>query len=476
MLGLFATLNLGTRSLQAQQLGVETAGQNLANVNNPAYARQRVQLTTSPVMSTSLGPQGTGAEVAAIQQIRDVLLDGQIRDEASVGGYWEAMQGGLQSTQTGLSEFLDQGSSAVNGAATAGTAATAKGLSAQLTQLFNAFQSVAANPTSISERQALVNQAQLLSNSFNQIATRLDAINGTLNSSVNTDVDSANQLLADIADLNKTIADAELPGRGTANDLRDLRAQKLESLAKLVNLQTDTAADGSINISIGGQNLVSGRQVLDTLQTYDVGAGQLLVRTATGATPLTLTGGSIQGNIEARDGALQTLRSGLDTLAGTLIAQVNTVYQAGYSLTGSTGANFFTGANAATIGLNSALQDNPGLVQAAGAAGAASDNAVALALAQLAQQPNAALNNQTFNDAYSRLVVNVGTGLAAANSQVANHDAVQAMLLNRRDSVSGVSLEEEMSSLLSFQKAYQASAKIITTVDQMIETVLSLKS
>src|SRR2546425_13211731 len=130
MLGLFGTLNLGARSLQAQQTGVEIAGQNLANVNNPAYARQRVQIQTSPTVTTAVGPQGTGVVVAAIQQIRDALLDGQVRDETSVGGYWQAQQGALQSAQTALNEFLDQSASSVNSAADAGSATSAQGLSA----------------------------------------------------------------------------------------------------------------------------------------------------------------------------------------------------------------------------------------------------------------------------------------------------------------------------------------------------------
>src|SRR5262249_55495909 len=111
MIGLFGTLNLGARSLQAQQTGVEIAGQNLANINNPAYSRQRVNLQTSLAVTTPFGPQGTGVEVAAIQQIRDALLDGQVRDETSVGGYWEAQQAGLGSAQTALSQFLDQSAS-----------------------------------------------------------------------------------------------------------------------------------------------------------------------------------------------------------------------------------------------------------------------------------------------------------------------------------------------------------------------------
>jgi flagellar hook-associated protein 1 FlgK len=283
-------------------------------------------------------------------------------------------------------------------------------------------------------------------------------------------------LLSDIAGLNGQITQTEALGGGKANDLRDLREQDLEQLANLVNIDTSTAADGSVAVSIGGTQLVSGQQTLDTLQTYDPGNGELLVRTATSGTPLTLTGGTIQGAIDARDGTLQSLRTGLDNLASALITQVNNVYQTGYDLNGNTGAAFFTGTNAATIGVNAALQTDPSAVQAAGAAGAPGDNTVALALAQLGQQSIAALGNQTFISGYAGQVANFGNALANANDQVDNFNAVNTMLAQQRDSVSGVSVEEEMANLISFQSAYQASSKIITTVDQMLQTVVALKT
>src|SRR5436190_13882297 len=102
MLGLFSTLNLGARSLQTQQTGVEITGQNLANVNNPAYARQRVNIETSFTINTAIGPFGTGAQVVSVQQLRDYLLDGQIRDETSLGGYWNSQQSALQNAQAQL--------------------------------------------------------------------------------------------------------------------------------------------------------------------------------------------------------------------------------------------------------------------------------------------------------------------------------------------------------------------------------------
>ena len=309
-----------------------------------------------------------------------------------------------------------------------------------------------------------------------------------LNTSVGNDVTSANQLLSDIAGLNKQIVQTEALGGGKANDLRDLRQQDLEKLANLVNIDTTTAADGSVDVSIGGTQLVSGQKILDTLQTYDPGTGGLLVRTATSGTPFTptggtgpysvsiTTGGTIQGAISARDGALQTLRTGLDTLASTLATEVNNVYKNGYDLNGNTGAAFFTGTDAATLGVNAALLTDPSAVQAAGAAGAPGDNTVALALAQLGQQSIAALGNQTFISGYAGQVANFGNALANANDQVDNFNAVNTMLAQQRDSVSGVSVEEEMANLISFQSAYQASSKIITTVDQMLQTLVALKT
>ena len=471
MLGLFATLNLGTRALQAQQTGVEIAGQNLANINNPAYARQRVDIQTSLPTPTSVGPQGTGSQVVAIEQLRNSLLDSQIVNESSVGGYWTAQQSALENAQAQLGQFLN-----TSGATSTGSPTTSQGLSDRLTGLFNAFQSVATSPTSSAQRQALVNQAQALASSLNQASQNLSSVNDMLNTSVGNDVTSANQLLSDIAGLNKQIVQTEALGGGKANDLRDLRQQDLEKLANLVNIDTTTAADGSVDVSIGGTQLVSGQKILDTLQTYDPGTGGLLVRTATSGTPLTPTGGTIQGAISARDGALQTLRTGLDTLASTLATEVNNVYKNGYDLNGNTGAAFFTGTDAATLGVNAALLTDPSAVQAAGAAGAPGDNTVALALAQLGQQSIAALGNQTFISGYAGQVANFGNALANANDQVDNFNAVNTMLAQQRDSVSGVSVEEEMANLISFQSAYQASSKIITTVDQMLQTLVALKT
>lgn len=478
MIGLFSTLNLGVRSLQAQQTAVEVAGQNLANVNNTAYTRQRVQIQTSPTVQTAIGPQGTGAQAVAIEQLRDLLVEGQIRSETSVGGYWTAQQKALQYAQTGLGEFIDRNADAV-GSAGSGIGALS-GLADELNDLFNAFQSVATatattSPNALTERQDLLNQAQLLATRFNQSAQRLSDLSSQLDDSLEQNVTSANQLLQDIASLNQQIMGAELGNSGVANDLRDLREQKLVALGELVNFDA-VEINGGVAVSINGQSLVTGGAATDALETYYGVNSELLVRTAGGGVNLALAGGSMAGTIEVRDGALKSLRDGLDGLAASLIAEVNNVHRAGFSLTGSTGEDFFTGTSAATMGVNAVLVADPGLVQLAGIAGAAGDNAVGLALAHLGGTAWAALGNQTFAGDYGRLVGKLGEDLRGANDQVAAHGAVARMLQQQRDAVSGVSVDEEMADLVRFQRAYQASARIITTVDEMLQTVLSLKS
>jgi flagellar hook-associated protein 1 FlgK len=461
---------MARRAMQAQMAGVTVAGQNLANVNTPGYSRQRVDLATSPDLTTYVGQIGTGVNAAGITQIVSSLLNGQIQSQSTTSGFWTSQQTALQSMQDGLAEFL-------NGTGTttdASGGATSSGLSGQLSNLFAAFQGVAASPASIPARQTLIGAAQNLATMFNQVDTQLTNVKTSLNTSLNNDVDSANKLVSQIADLNKQISIVEFSG-GTANDLRDQREKALENLAGLANITTSTAADGSVNVSVGGQSLVSGRQVVDTLQTYDAGGGQMLVETAAGGAPLTLTGGTMQGTIGARDGELGTMQTNVNALATNLINGVNSIYSPGYGLNGTTGAKFFNGANAADIAVNQTLVNDPATFQAANSATATGDNSVALQLAQLAGTAQAGLNNQSFGDYYGSTVAGLGSALSHANTQVTDQQSVSNMLSTQRGSVSGVNVDEEMTNLLSFQRAYTASAELLKTVDQMIQTTLAMK-
>jgi len=468
MAGLFDILGIAARSLQTQQTAITVTGNNLANSSNPAYARQRAEIVESPSTPSSVGLIGTGSEVTTIEQIRSALVDGQIQSEASTMGYWQQQQEALQTAQADLGQQITTSTAG-------GDTTTAQGISGALSDLFDAFQGLSTDPTSMAQRQVVLMKASNLADQFNQASQELGSLRSSLNDTLQSNVADANSLLSDIANLNSEISTEELQSKGSANDLRDERQAKIEELSGLVKIDTAPQADGTVNVSIGGQLLVSGGSVMDTLQTHDAGGGQLVVQTATGGTTLTLGGGSMQGIIDVRDGSLATLSGDLDSLASQLITQVNTIHDAGYSLTGSTNAKFFEGSDAGTISVNTALLDDPSLLQASGTSGVTGDNQVALQLAQLATQPLAGLDNQTLGQSYDGSVASLGQALSSANGNVSDQQIIQNMLQQQRDSVSGVSIDEEMTNLMTYERAYQASAQVITVVDTLLASLMDVK-
>ena len=287
-MSLFGALSLATRSLQTQRNGTEVAGHNLANVNTKGYSRQRVAIETALAVPTELGPMGTGADAVGIYQLRDALVDRQIVNETSVRGAYESRQRALQFGQAALGQQIDRQATGAEGAAAASGVGGQHGIAEDMSSLFSAMQSLSTSPTSVSERQVLAIKAQSLATQFNQVSDRLDSLRTSLNESLASDVDQANIALADIAKLNEQIIAAELGTTGKANDLRDRRQTRIEDLAMLVRVETTANANGSVDIAIDGVTLVTGPNVDDTLEAYDAGGGQFLVRTLTGGTALSL--------------------------------------------------------------------------------------------------------------------------------------------------------------------------------------------
>jgi flagellar hook-associated protein 1 FlgK len=473
MIGLYSMLNSGSRALQANQAGSEVTGHNIANANNKAYARQRVVFGTSNPVSTSAGQQGTGVDVQGITQLRDALLDGQIQVETSVSGSLTRQQTALKQAEAALGQSVDTSDSSSTSATSSDATGSQTGLGDALNNLFSEFQSLSDDPTSMSERSVLLAKAADLASRFNQIDTRLSGVQDGLNNSLDTDVTKANQLLTDIAALNHKIGSVTSSGQ-SPNDLMDSRQAKVEELAGLINISVTSSSNNEINIATGDAALITGDQLTDTLGTYDGADGQLLVHTVNGNADLAPTGGSIHGTLEVRDGALKSIQDSVNALASNLITEVNTVHGAGYGLAGNTGATFFTGADASDIAVNSDLTSDPALVQASGDGGSKSDNQVALSLAQLGEKTIDGLRSQTFSASYSTSVAALGQTTASVNSQVSDQTVVENMLTQQRNSVSGVSLDEEMTNMLTYQHAYQASAKVVSAVDEMLNTLINM--
>jgi flagellar hook-associated protein 1 len=468
-------LSLGTRALAAQRQGVEVAGHNLANVNNSAYARQRVSIQSTASSDGFTDPVGSGAEVVAIRQIRDQILDGQVIAEGGVSGSLEAQQRALKTAQSLLGQSIDRGNKGAGGTSAADGVGGGQQLAAGLTDFFNSFASLAAQPASMPEREITLRRAAALAAQFPALDNRLSTLGTQLDESLDTDLKSANALLSDIARLNGQISRTEAVSGGSANDLRDQRQAKLESLSEVIGFDSIEASDGSVGIVVGGVSLVTSDVREKTLETFTNVTGDRMIRASGTTDALVITSGRVHGTLDARDGGLKNLRSGINDLAKSLIDEVNALHTAGFALDGSTGRAFFLGSSAADIRVNQALLDNPSSLQVSGSATARGDNRVAKALSQLGNQPIAALDGQTLGNAYNRIVGRLGEDLSSVNQQLADQKVVAELLKGQRDSVSGVSIDEEMADLTRFQRGYQASAKLINTIDEMMDTTLSLK-
>lgn len=468
MIGLFGSLDINARALSVQQEEMSVASNNLANVNNSSYATENLVVDTATPLQTSIGQEGTGDVATGITEIRNALLDSQIQSQTSETGSLTAQQTNLQNAESYLDEQISSTSSSA-------TPDSPNGLTADLSSLFDSFQSLSTDPSDLSLRQTAIESAQTVAQQFNQVSSQLSTVNDDLNTSVQNDTASANQYLTTIAQLNGQIVQAQAAG-GSADQLVDEREQDMESLANLVNFSTTADSNGAVDISIGGVTMVSGQTNTDSLEAFDPGNGQLQVKAQNANQTLSITGGSIGGEITARDGALTDLRTDLDTVASQVISQVNSIYSTGYDLNGNTGQDLFTGTDASDIGVNSALLSDPSQFQAAGTAGATGDNTTVLALANLANQNISALGNQTISGYYNQTVTNLGNAISSVNDQLQSSTAIGQSLTSERVSQSGVSLDTQMTNLIQYQKAYEASAEMITTINQMLETVVSMKS
>jgi flagellar hook-associated protein 1 len=466
---LFNVLNMAGQSLSVEQEATAVAGQNLSNVNNSAYADQQLQVQAAAPLQTTIGQEGTGVEATSITQLWDSLLNSQITAEGSVTGSLTAQQSALQQAEAYLDEQLSSASSS------ASSVSSNNGLTADLSNFFGALQTLTTNPSNISDRQAVVQSAQQLAEQFNSISSGLDTVASGLNTTIQNGVSSANHDMTEIASLNQQIMQAQNSG-GTANDLVDQREKLIENLAGFVNITTSAQSDGAVNISIGGVTMVDGGNTPDSLGTYTNASGVLLVQAQNAGTPLTLSGGSIEGAITTASGALPDLQNSINNLATQLINQFNSVYSGGYDLNGTSNQTFFTGQSASDIGVNSTVVNDPTTFQAAGTSGNPGDNTVVLNLANLATQTISGLNNQTFGENYAETVGTFGSAQQSVNDQLSNSTSVSQMLTQQRTSETGVNTDTEMTNLMQFQKAYEASAELVTTVNQMLEAVINMVS
>jgi len=442
-LSTFMGLETSLRGLLAQQQALDTTSHNIANASTTGYSRQVAVFQASPaytmpgVTTAPAGPGqiGTGVDVAGYQRIRDAFLDVQYRAQSMLQGQAQANQDGLQQVQLAFNEPTDSG------------------ISSLLSNYWGAWQNLSNNPEDMGTRQALAQSAASLADGFQSLSSQLTTLQSQTAQNVTDQINQVNNLGTQIAQLNLTISKITATGN-SPNDLLDQRDLLVDQLSALGNVAVTNGVNGSVDISFGGASLVTAGTSA-TLAESDL----------TG-----LSAGKIQGLITLRDTTIPGYQAQLNTIASTLITKTNAQSAAGFDLNGNAGGAFFTGTDATDIAVNPALVSNPALI-AASATGAVGDAGNALRMAGMQTTPT--IGAATIDAAYTQLVTQVGADVQQATNQVETTTALTNALQNQRQSVSGVSLDEEMTNLITFQRGYQASARALSAMDDMLDQLIN---
>ncbi len=474
--------SIGVSALNAQRKVLEVTSENIANVNTPGYSKQTAILEPGMANLINRFMIGSGVQVASIQRIYNDFLQKQLIGANSQSGNYGTQQTAMNSVQQLFNEF------------------SSAGLGTDITNFFNAWQDLADNPSGQAERQAVLAQGTSLVSDFHQMSTSLSQIKSDANQTLQALTSDINDKLKQIASLNDQIHMIEFQG-GDANEQLDSRDQLVRDLAGKIGITYQNNADGTLTVTLPqGATLVYGNQAGSlSLQANPANSGYFNVMltspgssTANDVTQVLTRADGNQGEIGAtlqvRDSLVNNFMNGLDELAYNIATQINSLHSSGYSLSGATGTNFFSpppvptppatypSGYSATIGM---LITNTNDIAAAASnptiTGGTGDNGNALKIAGLATRTFAmSTGNSTFGGFCNSLVGKAGVAAQSAQRGATQSSATINQLKQMRDSESGVSLDEELSNLIIYQKSYQGAAKLITTGTDMLDTVLGL--
>jgi flagellar hook-associated protein 1 FlgK len=462
MSNIYGLLSIGQSALLTQQKAIDITGNNIANVNTPGYSRQRLNIKQNNPVRIDNQTMSTGVTAdAGIQRFYDQFLGAQLIGENENLGRWEAQKEALERVEL---MFNDSESN---------------GLSNAMSEFWNGWQDLSNNPSGVAERTSLISAGQYLATTFKDTYNNLRNLQSDIDTHITNIVGDINGMADQVAELNRKVNQVEVSGHN-ANDFRDERDELVFELSKLIDIQSFEDGNGNINVSVGnGKPLVDGTVTWD-LSTADNGGVQDVFWQASDGTTVNitsqLTGGELKGWIYTRDDSIDDYLTRLDSLAANVISQVNTLHAAGTTLDSVTtnNVNFFTGSGAVDIGVNSAIEANSDLIAAAGAGeGLPGGSSTAIAIADL-QTAATMAGGGTFDEYYNSLIGKVGADVQAANFSQNHQSTMVENLKQYRQEVSGVSLDEEMVNLIQFQQAYNAAAKLITTADEMVDTLMGM--
>lgn len=461
-------MDTGKRSMMNSQTALQTVSHNIANKSTEGFSRQRVEIMSNPPIGEGKVRIGMGARAGVVTRTNNSWLEKQIQREGTNMGYADAKAESLGRVEQVYNEQ------------------TNKGLNQYMTAFFNSFRELSNNPESLATRTMVREAGEAMTKQFGQVVNQLNDIQNDVDGQLRTLTEEANQIAKEIAQLNEKVQIVEAQG-APANDERDRRDLLLKKLGEKIDITWAEGSDGHVSVTAGRTAvLVSGTSSSELRAAREEGGGRVKIfySSSDKATPVNITdqikGGRIGGALEVRDQVVGGLLSSIDEMAYSMATEVNKAHIEGFDRSGQNGVLFFEmpdtvkGA-AATLTMNRTIYNDVGRIAAAVRQDAPGDATIANVISSLQSRQVMQDGTSTFDDFYNSQVGQIGTVTQRAiKGQEAQKDIVN-QLSNIRESVSGVSLDEETTKLIEFQKSYDASARLIRVADELFDTILNLK-
>jgi flagellar hook-associated protein 1 FlgK len=461
-----AMLDLGKRSLMNNQTALQTVGHNIANKSTEGFSRQRVEVLTNEPQGEGNLRIGMGARAGVITRVNNPWLEKQIQREGSNLGFADSKADALSRVEQVYNEQ------------------TNKGLNQYMTGFFNSFRELSNNPESLASRTMVREAGESMAKEFSRVTTQLRDVQNDLDGQLLTVTEEVNQMAKEVASLNEKIQIVETQGM-PANDERDRRDLLLKKMGEKIDISWAEGTDGHISVTAGRTAILVSGTSSNTMKAVRTGDRvEVFFQSSPTGTPVNITnqikGGRMGGALEVRDEIVEGFLGSIDKMAYSLAEEVNKAHVEGFDRYGKPGVLFFEmpedvkGA-ASSLSVNRTIANDVGRIAAGAEAGAPGDNTVANVISSLQNRQVMDGGSATFDDFYNTQVGQIGTITQRAIKGQESQKNVVDQLQNIRESISGVSLDEETTKMIEFQKAYSASARLIRVADEMFDTILSLK-
>ncbi|MEJ2635661.1 MAG: flagellar hook-associated protein FlgK, partial [Calditrichia bacterium] len=443
------------------RLGMDITSHNIANVNTPGFSRQRVENKAAYPMQLPQGQLGLGVRSEQIVRVRDGLLDAQYRQTSfSLGN--ATVKENLYTQLESIMQEPDE-----------------TGIGNLMTDFFSEFSNLAADPENTAIRSTLRQKAISLVDAFHRKDEQLASMQESIRNDTLSAVDQVNQLTGQIADLNRQITTAEI-STGKANDLRDQRDLLLDKLSEYVKITYTEDQRGQLTVNTEGMNLVSGVEAKAiSAKTINDGVQIRLQLMDSNGKTADVQYGRLGGMLEMYNKTIPGMLDKLDTLSSNLVTEVNRLHSAGQRLpvgdppTPSAGIDFFTGTDAGTINISREIMDDVSNI-ASSVDGTPGNGEVAIAISNIRNQKMFNGGSQTLDDFYTGAINSLGIEIQKSQNTRQSQELLQQQISNQRDAASGVSLDEEMTNLIKYQRSFEAAAKVVGAVDEMMQTIINM--